>query len=84
MKENSELADDANTKRKDIVRLYPGSTQVWVDSGRYSARKAGCGYFCYPSGIALKIIKYLREVLRRFRYLIARLIPILSGIVSCR
>lgn len=27
------MADDANAKRKDIARLYPGSKQVWVDSG---------------------------------------------------
>lgn len=29
----SALADDANRKRADIAQLYPGSTQVWVDSG---------------------------------------------------
>jgi hypothetical protein len=33
MKEKSELADDGNEKRKDITRLYPGSKQIWVDSG---------------------------------------------------
>lgn len=33
MKEKSPLADDANAKRKDIARLYPGSKQIWVDSG---------------------------------------------------
>ena len=33
LKEKSVLADDANEKRKDIVHLYPGSQQVWVDSG---------------------------------------------------
>ena len=33
MKVKSELADDANEKRKDLVRLYPGAKQVWVDSG---------------------------------------------------
>ncbi len=33
MQERSELADDANEKRKDIARLYPGSQQVWVNSG---------------------------------------------------
>lgn len=33
MKEKSELADDANEKRKDLARLYPGSKQIWVDSG---------------------------------------------------
>ena len=33
MKNKSELADDANEKRKDIVRLYPGAKQIWVDSG---------------------------------------------------
>jgi pimeloyl-ACP methyl ester carboxylesterase len=33
MQEKSELADDANEKRKDIAQLYPGSKQIWVDSG---------------------------------------------------
>jgi hypothetical protein len=33
MNEKSELANDANEKRKDFVRLYPGAKQVWVDSG---------------------------------------------------
>jgi pimeloyl-ACP methyl ester carboxylesterase len=33
MNETSTLADDANEKRKDIVNLYPGAKQVWVDSG---------------------------------------------------
>lgn len=33
MKEKTELANDANEKRKDIARLYPGSRQIWVDSG---------------------------------------------------
>ncbi|HNZ64367.1 MAG TPA: alpha/beta hydrolase [Smithella sp.] len=33
LSEKGELADDANAKRKDIARLYPGSQQVWVDSG---------------------------------------------------
>lgn len=31
--EKSPVADDANAKRKDIARLYPGSKQIWVDSG---------------------------------------------------
>jgi pimeloyl-ACP methyl ester carboxylesterase len=31
--EKSPVADDANAKRRDIARLYPGSKQVWVDSG---------------------------------------------------
>lgn len=31
LKEKSELADDANEKRKDIARLYPGAKQIWVD-----------------------------------------------------
>lgn len=26
-------ADDANEKRRNVVRLYPGAKQVWVDSG---------------------------------------------------
>jgi len=33
MKEKSPLADDANAKRQDIARLYPGSKQIWVESG---------------------------------------------------
>lgn len=33
MKEKSALADDANEKRKDIARLYPGARQIWVDCG---------------------------------------------------
>lgn len=33
MQEKSELADDSNEKRRDIARLYPGSKQIWVDSG---------------------------------------------------
>jgi len=33
MNEKSKLADDANGKRKDIATLYPGSKQIWVDSG---------------------------------------------------
>lgn len=33
MQEKSKLADDANRKRQDIARLYPGSKQTWVDSG---------------------------------------------------
>lgn len=33
MGETSDLAKDANAKRKDLARLYPGATQVWVDSG---------------------------------------------------
>lgn len=33
LEEHSALADDANAKRRDIVRLFPGAAQVWVDSG---------------------------------------------------
>lgn len=33
LKNHSALADDANEKRKDIARLYPGSRQIWVESG---------------------------------------------------
>jgi len=33
MNQKGDLADDANEKRKDIARLYPGSQQIWVDSG---------------------------------------------------
>lgn len=33
LQEHSIVADDANAKRRDIVRLYPGAMQIWVDSG---------------------------------------------------
>lgn len=33
LQETSELANFANDKRRDIAHLYPGSKQVWVDSG---------------------------------------------------
>ncbi len=33
LRETSALADDANAKRRDLVRLYPGATEIWVDSG---------------------------------------------------
>lgn len=32
MQVTSALADDANRKRADLARLYPGSEQIWVDS----------------------------------------------------
>jgi len=54
MSKKSALADDANAKRKDIARLYPGSSQIWVDSGH---------------GIPLEkptaVISKIREVLPR-------------------
>ena len=33
LRETSALAGDANAKRRDLVRLYPGARQIWVDSG---------------------------------------------------
>ncbi len=33
LEEQSAVVDDANAKRKDMARLYPGSKQIWVDSG---------------------------------------------------
>ncbi|AMK76352.1 MULTISPECIES: alpha/beta fold hydrolase [Methylomonas] len=33
LEEESELAVDANEKRKDLARLYPGSKLIWADSG---------------------------------------------------
>ncbi|OYY74842.1 MAG: alpha/beta hydrolase [Gammaproteobacteria bacterium 28-57-27] len=33
LEDTSRVADDVNEKRKDIARLYPGSKQIWVDSG---------------------------------------------------
>lgn len=30
--DRSRVADDANAKRRDIARLYPGAQQIWVDS----------------------------------------------------
>jgi len=52
MEEKSELADDANEKRKDIAHLYPGSKQVWVDSGHG-----------IPKEKPEAVIKAIREVL---------------------
>ena len=53
LKEHSAAADDANEKRKDIARLYPGSKQTWVNSGH---------------GIPLEkpeaVVQVIREVLR--------------------
>lgn len=54
--ERSELADDANAKRRDMIRLYPGARQIWVDSGH---------------GIPLEkpeeVSAAIREVLKVFR-----------------
>lgn len=33
LRESSPLADDTNAKRKNLVSLYPGAQQIWVDSG---------------------------------------------------
>jgi len=33
LEEKSAVADDANAKRRDIARLYPGARQIWVESG---------------------------------------------------
>lgn len=33
MENKSALADDANAKRRDLARLYPGAEVRWVDSG---------------------------------------------------
>lgn len=33
MKDHSDAARFANEKRIDVARLYPGSRQIWVDSG---------------------------------------------------
>jgi hypothetical protein len=33
LNDKSTVSVDANAKRKDIARLYPGCKQVWVDSG---------------------------------------------------
>lgn len=33
MTASSALADDANRKRAELVSLYPGARQIWVDSG---------------------------------------------------
>lgn len=33
LQDSSPLAVDANEKRRDIARLYPGSRLIWVDSG---------------------------------------------------
>jgi pimeloyl-ACP methyl ester carboxylesterase len=53
LKEHSPAADHANAKRKGIALLYPGSRQIWVDSGH---------------GIPLEkpeaVIEVIREALR--------------------
>lgn len=54
MKEKSVLADDANEKRKDIAHLYPGSKQVWVDSGHG-----------IPKESPVSIIEAIHEVLNK-------------------
>lgn len=33
LEQTSPLADDTNSKRRDLARLYPGAKQIWVDSG---------------------------------------------------
>lgn len=33
LQDTSDLAQDANEKRRAIATLYPGATQIWVDSG---------------------------------------------------
>jgi pimeloyl-ACP methyl ester carboxylesterase len=33
LKVRGEYADDANEKRRNLVRLYPGAKQLWLDSG---------------------------------------------------
>jgi pimeloyl-ACP methyl ester carboxylesterase len=35
LEDKSEMAVDANEKRKDLARLYPGARQIWVDSGHH-------------------------------------------------
>ncbi len=52
MKERSVLADDANAKRKDVANLFPGSKQVWIDSGH-----------AIPKEKPESVIEAIREVL---------------------
>ena len=53
MEKKSVMADDANEKRKDVAHLYPGSKQVWVDSGHG-----------IPKEKPETVIAAIREVLR--------------------
>lgn len=53
MEEKSVIADDANEKRKNVAHLYPGSRQVWVDSGHG-----------IPKEKPESVIEAVREVLR--------------------
>jgi len=46
------LADDANAKRKDVANLFPGSKQVWIDSGH-----------AIPKEKPESVIEAIREVL---------------------
>lgn len=52
--EKSKVADDANEKRKNIARLYPGSKQIWVDSGH-----------AIPLEKPESVISAIREVLQK-------------------
>jgi pimeloyl-ACP methyl ester carboxylesterase len=56
MKASSALADDANLKRADIANLYPGSKQVWVDSGHV-----------IPLEKPEAVVKAIREAVRMAR-----------------
>jgi pimeloyl-ACP methyl ester carboxylesterase len=48
---------DANEKRKDLLRLYPGARQVWVDSGHLIPREK-------PEAVIAAIREVLSEVRR--------------------
>ncbi|WP_169517098.1 alpha/beta fold hydrolase [Azohydromonas australica] len=39
MAERSETADYVNEKRRDVVNLYPGAKQLWINSGHNIQRK---------------------------------------------
>lgn len=56
LRDTSALAVDANAKRKDMARLYPGSKQIWVDSGH-----------AIPLEKPAAVIQAIREALRVYR-----------------
>ncbi len=39
LSEHSETADYVNEKRRDVVNLYPGAKQLWVNSGHNIQRE---------------------------------------------
>jgi alpha/beta hydrolase fold len=54
LEQTSPLANDANAKRRDLARLYPGAKQIWVDSGH-----------AVPLEMPESVVAAIRDVLER-------------------